>query len=90
MENTGINLKQFEEDWRRQMNTYYFGVRAQKETYEEVGNLISLPVKSTFTFKISNDSLKIAMLGKLNNDQLDESLILAIEDTSKPKNLFSF
>lgn len=91
LENTGINLKQFEEDWRRQMNTYYFGVRAQKETYEEVGNLISLPVKSTFTFKISNDSLKIAMLGKLNNDQLDESLILAIEDTSKPKkNLFSF
>lgn len=87
---TGIPLNRFEEEWRLQMNTYYFGVRAQKETYEEVGKILTLPIKNVSTFKFSEDSLKIAAIGKLKKLQFDESLILAIEDTSKKRNMFSF
>ena len=34
---TGIKLKQFNEDWRRHMNTFYFGERSQKEVIEDIG-----------------------------------------------------
>ncbi|GIT32119.1 MAG: hypothetical protein Ct9H300mP2_1980 [Candidatus Neomarinimicrobiota bacterium] len=36
---TGIKLKHFEEDWRRHMNTYFFGIRSQKETYKDIGRV---------------------------------------------------
>ena len=91
LELTGQNLNQFEEDWRRHMNTYYYGVRAQKETYDEVGKVETLPIKNVSYFKFSEDSLNICAIGKLDKTQWDESLILAIEDTAKAKkSLFSF
>ncbi len=82
---TGIELDQFEEDWRRHMNTYYYSYRSQKETFEEIGNVISLPVKEASEFAISPDSMKIAIVGRNNKDQWDQSLFIAVRDTSKPK-----
>ena len=81
---TGTTIKQFEEDWRRQMSTYYFGMRAQKETYEDVGNTYALPMKYVYGFDwFKGDSTKIIMVGRLNKNQRDLSLVLAVRDTSK-------
>jgi len=69
---TGTTIKQFEEDWRRQMSTYYFGMRAQKETYEDVGNTYALPMKYVYGFDwFKGDSTKIIMVGRLNKNQRD-------------------
>ena len=85
---TGTTIKQFEEDWRRQMSTYYFGMRAQKETYEDVGNTYALPMKYVYGFDwFKDDSTKIIMVGRLNKNQRDLSLVLAVRDTSKELSL---
>ncbi len=78
---TGVSVRQFNEDWRRHMNTYYFGARAQKETIEELGKTAGLPVKYVDGFKLSPDSLKIAIAGRKNDDQRDESLWIGVRDT---------
>ena len=74
---TGISVKRFEEDWRKTMNTYYYGYRAQKEDIDELGNTASLPVKKVSTFLISSDSSQIAIVGTNDLDQLDNSFIIA-------------
>jgi len=84
-EHTGVTVQQFEEDWRRTMNTYYYGYRAQKETYKDLGEVATLPIKKMSTFSISPDSLHIALTGKDDKDQWDQSLFIAVRDTSKPK-----
>lgn len=84
-EHTGISLKQFEEDWRRHMNTYYYGYRAQKEPIEEIGITTTLPVKKQFGFAIASDSLHIIIAGRNDKDQRDMSLYLAVRDTSTKK-----
>ena len=81
---TGITLKQFDEDWRRHMNTYFFGLRSQKETYSDIGNVYALPMRYVYGFDwVKRDSTKIVMVGRKNNKQRDVSLILAVRDTSK-------
>ena len=66
------------------MSTYYFGLRAQKETYEDVGNTYALPMKYVYGFDwFKGDSTKIIMVGRLNKNQRDLSLVLAVRDTSK-------
>ena len=85
---TGIELSQFEEDWRRVMNTYYYGYRAQKEPFEEIGKTASLPVKDVLWFAFSPDSLKIAIVGRKDRDQFDLSLYVAELDTTKPDTSF--
>ena len=80
---TGITLKQFNEDWRRQMNTFYFGQRAQKERLEEVGKIRKLPIRKVAAFDYFTDSLRIAMIGQLSKGQGDLSLIIATRDTVK-------
>lgn len=82
---TGIKLSQFEEDWRRLMNTYYYGYKAQKESFEDVGRIVSLPVKEATRFAVSPDSMKIAIVGRDDKDQWDQSLFIAIRDTTKQK-----
>lgn len=82
---TGVKLKQFEEDWRRLMNTYFYGYRSQKETFEEVGRTSTLPAEEALWFAFSPDSLKIAIVGQEDRDQYDYSLLLAELDTTKPK-----
>jgi hypothetical protein len=79
----GIALKRFEEDWRRQMNTYYFGYRSQKERIEDIGRTSTLPVSSVSGFQLSPDSLTIAIVGRRDKDQLDGSLYIGILDTIK-------
>ncbi len=79
---TGISLEQFEENWRRHMNTYYYGYRSQKEPIEEIGRVTTLPVKKQFGFAISPDSLQMIIAGRNDKDQRDMSLYLAIRDTS--------
>ena len=67
------------------MSTYYFGMRAQKETYEDVGNTYALPMKYVYGFDwFKDDSTKIIMVGRLNKNQRDLSLVLAVRDTSIP------
>ena len=78
---TGISVNQFEEDWRRHMNTYYYGVRAQKEPMEDVGQVVSLPIKRMISFMFDPDSSKIALIGKDDNDQLDMSFFIANRDS---------
>lgn len=85
---TGTKRSQFEEDWRRHMNTYYYGYRAQKEAFEEVGKVSSLPLKKMASFAISPDSLRIAITGIDNNDQLELSLYIATRDTTTPDTSF--
>ena len=79
---TGITVSQFEEDWRRHMNTYYYGVRSQKEPMEEVGEVVSLPIERMFSFMFSPDSSKIALMGLDDKNQRDMSLIIAERDTA--------
>lgn len=80
---TGTEVKQFEEDWRRHMNTYFYGYRAQKETIEEIGKTLTLPIKEMRGFAISPDSLKISIVGRDDKEQFDWSLYIAIRDTTK-------
>ena len=84
---TGISVKQFNEDWRRHMNTYYYGYRSQKETYKEIGEVISFPLKKVQSAMFYKDSSQIAILGRLDKDRRDVSLIIADRDTSKEKKL---
>jgi len=80
---TGITVKQFNEDWRRHMNTYYYGIRAQKEALQEIGEPASLPIKKMQGFIFSDDSSKIALIGSDDKNQQDQSLIIAVRDTFK-------
>ncbi len=80
---TGIKLKQFNEDWRRHMNTFFFGQRAQKERVEDVGRVHKLPLKRMAAFDYFNDSLRVAMVGQLSRGQGDLSLVVATRDTAK-------
>jgi len=85
---TGVTVKQFEEDWRRQMNTYFYGLRSQKETYSDIGNTYALPMRYVYGFDwFKKDSTKIVMVGRKNDKQKDLSLVLAIRDTSKEKEI---
>jgi hypothetical protein len=80
---TGVKLKQFNEDWRRHMNTFFFGQRAQKERVEDVGKVHKLPLKRMAAFDYFNDSLRVAMVGQLSRGQGDLSLVVATQDTAK-------
>mgnify|MGYP000194504991 FL=1 len=80
---TGVKLKQFNEDWRRHMNTFFFGQRAQKERVEDVGKVHKLPLKRMAAFDYFNDSLRVAMVGQLSKGQGDLSLVVATRDTAK-------
>ena len=86
---TGITLKKFEEDWRRTMNTYFFGLRSQKETYNDIGKVHALPMRYVYGFdRFNGDTTKLVMVGRKNDKQRDLSLILAIRDTSKEKEIY--
>ena len=66
------------------MSTYYYGIRSQKETYEDIGKTYSLPMKYVYGFDwFRGDSTKIVMVGRLNKNQRDLSLVIASRDTSK-------
>ena len=79
----GISVKRFVEDWRILMNTYYYGYRSQKETYQEMGKVFTLPIKKVQSFSFHSDSSQIALLGLYDDNRMDTSLIIAERDTSK-------
>ncbi|NOZ08569.1 MAG: hypothetical protein GXO91_06795 [FCB group bacterium] len=82
---TGMSVSQFNEHWRRVMNTYYYGYQSQKEAIQDVGKTATLPLSTVYGFAFSPDSLRIALIGKLTSDQLDQSLIIAEQDTVSKK-----
>ena len=84
---TGIKLKQFNEDWRRHMNTFFYGQRAQKERLEDVGKVHALPMKRVAAFDVFNDTMRIAMIGLMSKGQRDLSLVVATRDTAKELSL---
>jgi len=79
----GITVKQFVEDWRVLMNTYYYGYRSQKEPYKEIGSVLTLPIKKMQSFSFYDDSTQMALLGLYDKNHLDVSLIIAERDTAK-------
>jgi len=79
---TGQSVSQFNEEWRRKMNTYYYGYRSQKESYNDVGNVASLPISRMRAFSFSSDSMRIALVGKDDKNQYDQSLFIATQDTT--------
>ena len=85
-EATGVSVEQFNDHWRRTISTYYYGYRSQKETYEDIGEVSKLPISKlgslTSGFKFTDDSLKIAMIGRDNHDNYYNSLIIASVDTT--------
>jgi len=85
---TGIKLKQFNEDWRRHMNTFFYGQRAQKERVEEIGRVNKLPLKKVATFDYFPDSMRIAMVGRMSKGQGDLSLVVATRDTAKENKIW--
>ena len=85
---TGISVKQFNEDWRRQMNTFFFGHRSQKEKLEDIGRVHKLPMKRVSAFDYFTDTTRVAMIGRLSKGQRDLSLVVATRDTAKEKKLW--
>ena len=83
--NVGITVNQFNEDWRRHMNTYYYGYRAQKEAIEEIGQVVTLPIKKLIGFNYSSDSTKMAIIGLDSEKQRDMSLYVFNRDSSEEK-----
>ena len=80
---TGITVEQFNEDWRRHMNTYYYGYRAQKEAIEEIGKVVTLPIEKLLGFTFYRDSSQIAITGLDDDRQGDLSLYVFQRDTTK-------
>ncbi|MCS5646524.1 MAG: hypothetical protein NZ838_10395, partial [Candidatus Marinimicrobia bacterium] len=85
---TGIKLKQFNEDWRRHMNTFFYGQRAQKERLEDVGKVHKLPMKRVAAFDYFPDTMRIAMIGQMSKGQRDLSLAVATRDTAKERKIW--
>jgi len=82
---TGISVDQFDEDWRRHMNTYYYGYRAQKEAIGEIGSVVTLPIERLYGFSFYSDSTKIAITGLDDKGQGDMSLYILERDTTKER-----
>ena len=82
---TGITVEEFNEDWRRHMNTYYYGYRAQKEAIEEIGKVVTLPMKKILGFSFFSDSTQIAIAGIDDKGQRDMSLYVLQRDTTKER-----
>ena len=82
---TGITVDQFDEDWRRHMNTYYYGYRAQKEAIEEIGSVVTLPIERLYGFSFYSDSTQIAITGLDDKGQGDMSLYILERDTTKER-----
>jgi Tol biopolymer transport system component len=80
---TGQSLNDFNEEWRRVMNTYYYGYKAQKETIEEIGNILDIQVfQSIFSLSISPDSSMIAIIGRKSDSMYDSGLYTMTTDTN--------
>lgn len=74
---TGQSLEEFDEEWRRVMNTYYYGYKSQKETPGEIGDPFVLPGFARIrSVMISPDSTKIAVTGRQHVEMRDEGIYI--------------
>ncbi|MCF7808690.1 MAG: hypothetical protein K9N38_09240 [Candidatus Marinimicrobia bacterium] len=83
-ESTGQNLKDFNEEWRRVMNTYYYGYKAQKEQIVEVGE--SQPLKGfarVLSASLAPDSSRIAVVGRKHSRMRDYSIYVQETDSTQ-------
>jgi Tol biopolymer transport system component len=81
---TGQTLKDFDEEWRRVMNTYYYGYKAQKELIEEIGE--PQPLKGFARVQaatLSADSSQIAVIGRQKSRMRDYGLYTLSTDSNK-------
>ena len=83
--NTGLTLNQFNEQWRRHISTYYYGIRSQKERVQDLGQIHQLPMYDVLAFDYFPDSMRLALIGRLNQNQRDFSLVIAFRDTIAEK-----
>jgi hypothetical protein len=50
------------------MNTYFYGLRSQKETYNDIGEVYSLPMRYVYGFDwFDGDTTKVIMVGRKND-----------------------
>ena len=83
-EATGQSLVAFDEEWRRAMNTYYFGYKAQKETIGEVGEPLSFKgFTRVQSASISPDTETIAVVGRRDKKMRDSGLYLQSTDSTR-------
>ena len=81
---TGQSQKDFDEEWRRVMNTYYYGYKSQKETIEEVGEpLVLKGFNRVQSVTISPDSAQIAVIGRQGTKMRDYGLFTLRTDSTK-------
>lgn len=86
---TGTNLKDFEEDWRRTMNAYYYSYLAQKEAIDEIGRTFQTHIAEVRGIAFSPDSSKYAIVGKNDKQMYDLGLyIVSTDSTHKVKEIF--
>ena len=84
---TGQTLAGFNEEWRRVMNAYYYGYKAQKETPDEIGE--SLPLRGfsrVRSMSISSDSSMIAVVGRETSKMRDYGLYTKSTDSTQQIN----
>ncbi len=80
---TGQSVAHFEEEWRRVMNTYYYGYRGQKEGVEEVGEPVVIPNLSSIRgLAISPDSSLVAVVGRAEKGMQDWSVYTVSTDSA--------
>ncbi|MCF6237242.1 MAG: hypothetical protein L3J79_00245, partial [Candidatus Marinimicrobia bacterium] len=80
---TDQTLADFNEEWRRVMNTYYYGYKAQKEMISEIGEpLVLKGFSRVLAASISPDSSKIAVVGRTNSKMQDYGLYVMSTDST--------
>ncbi len=81
---TGQTQKDFDEEWRRVMNTYYYGYKAQKETIEAVGEpLLIKGFSQVQSVMLSPDSTQAVIIGRKGPKMRDYGLYTLSTDSTK-------
>lgn len=81
---TGQTLENFDEEWRRAMNTYYYGYKAQKETPEEIGEALPLTGFSRVrSAMLAPDSAMVAVIGRESASMRDYGLYTKRTDSTQ-------
>ncbi|MCF7823698.1 MAG: hypothetical protein K9N35_05950 [Candidatus Marinimicrobia bacterium] len=81
---TNQSVENFDEEWRRAMNAYYYGYMAQKERIEEIGEpQILHGFSSVQAASLSQDSTMIAVLGRRSSTMHDYGLYTMTTDSNR-------
>ena len=81
----GQEVKQFTEEWRRAMNTYYYSYRGQKESVDDIGEPLDLRgMKAVQGLAFSPDSSRLAVVGRRDAGMRDWGLYLIDTRDDRP------